>query len=99
MLFTILSRKESILAHAEFLQVFSFAETLVDGSQCYSELQSGVKPCFSVLQSGALCCCVSFVVCCDVHPGLVLNSMQDLGVEETPNGLDKPSAERNLTKR
>ena len=39
------------------------------------------------------------VVCCDVHPGLGLNCMQDLGVEEKSNGLDKPSAERNLTKR
>ena len=38
------------------------------------------------------------VVCCDVHPDLGLNYMQDLGVEETPNGIDKPSAERNLTK-
>ena len=38
------------------------------------------------------------VVCCYVCPGLGLNSMRDLGVEETPNGLDKPSAERNLTK-
>ena len=38
------------------------------------------------------------VVCCDVYPGLGLNCMQDSGVEETPNGIDKPSAERNLTK-
>ena len=39
------------------------------------------------------------MVCCDVHPGLGLNYMQDLGVEEMPNRLDKPSAERNLMKR
>ena len=39
------------------------------------------------------------VVCCDVCPGLSSNSMQDLGVEEMPNLLDKPSEERNLTKR
>ena len=39
------------------------------------------------------------VVCCDVHPGLGLNSMQDLGVEETPNGLDKTNVERDLMKR
>ena len=39
------------------------------------------------------------VVCCDVHPGLGLKCMQDLGVEETKNGIDKPSAERNLKKR
>ena len=38
------------------------------------------------------------VVCCDVHPGLGMNCMQDLRVEEMPNGLDKPSEERNLTK-
>ena len=38
------------------------------------------------------------VVCCDVHPSLGLNCMKDLGVEETLNGLDKPSAYRNLTK-
>ena len=38
------------------------------------------------------------VVCCDVHPGLGLNYIQDLGVEEMRNGLDKPSAERNLIK-
>ena len=39
------------------------------------------------------------VVCCYEYPGLGPNSMQDLGVEETSNGLDKPSEERNLTKR
>ena len=39
------------------------------------------------------------VVCCDVYLGLGMNSMQDLGVEETPNGIDKISEERNLTKR
>ena len=38
------------------------------------------------------------VVCCYVCPGLGLNYMQDLGVEETLNGLDKPSEERNLSK-
>ena len=38
------------------------------------------------------------VVCFDVHPSLVLNYMQELGVEETSNGIDKPSEERNLTK-
>ena len=39
------------------------------------------------------------VVCCYVHPGLGLNCMQDLRVEEMRNGLDKPSAERNLMKK
>ena len=39
------------------------------------------------------------MVCCNVHLGLGLNCMQDLGVEYMRNGLDKPSAERNLTKR
>ena len=39
------------------------------------------------------------VVCCDVYPGLGLNYMEDLGVEETLNGLVKPSEESNLTKR
>ena len=39
-----------------------------------------------------------FVVCCYVCPGLDLNCMKDLGVEETPNWLDKPSEERKLTK-
>ena len=38
------------------------------------------------------------VVCCDVHPGLGMKCMQDLGVEEMPNGIDKPSAEGNLMK-
>ena len=62
--------------------------------QCYPKPQSGM----SVLQSE------SYVVvfpcgCCDVHLGLGLNCMQYLGVEEMPNGLDKPSVERSLTKR
>ena len=39
------------------------------------------------------------MVCCDVHPVLGLNYMQDLGVEEMPNGIDKPSVERKLTKK
>ena len=38
---------------------------------------------------------VSFYVC----PGLGLNYMQDLGVEDTSKDLDKLSAERNLTKK
>ena len=38
------------------------------------------------------------VVCCYVYPGLGLNCMKDLGVEEMLNGLDKPSEERNLMK-
>ena len=38
------------------------------------------------------------VICCDVHPGLGLNCMQDLGVEEIQNWLDKTSEERNLRK-
>ena len=33
------------------------------------------------------------LVCCDVHPSLGLNYMQDLGVEETCNVLDKTSVE------
>ena len=33
------------------------------------------------------------MVCCDVHHGLGLNCMQDLGVEEMLNGIDKPRAE------
>ena len=38
------------------------------------------------------------MVCFYVFPGLRLNYMQDLGVEETPNWIDKPSEDRNLTK-
>ena len=38
------------------------------------------------------------VVCCYVCPGLGLKCMQELEVEETLNGLDKPIVERNLTK-
>ena len=38
------------------------------------------------------------MVCYDVHPSLGLNSMQDLGVEEIRNGIDKPSEKRNITK-
>ena len=38
------------------------------------------------------------VVCCYVCPGLSLNCMQDLGVEEMSNGIDKTSVERNFTK-
>ena len=33
--------------------------------------------------SGSMFCCVDIVVCCVVHPGLGLNYIQDLGVEET----------------
>ena len=39
------------------------------------------------------------VVCCYVCPGLGLNSMRDLGVEETLNEIDKPSEERSLTQK
>ena len=49
------------------------------------------------LQSEA-CVTVSPFGCCYVYPDLGLNCMQDLGVEEMLNGLDKPSVERNLTK-
>ena len=38
------------------------------------------------------------VVCCYACLGLGLNCMQDLGVEEMGNGLNKPSEERNLAK-
>ena len=38
------------------------------------------------------------VVCFYVCPHLGLNYMQDLGLEETSNWIDKPSEERNLTK-
>ena len=38
------------------------------------------------------------MVGCVVYPGLGLNYMQDLGVEETSNGLGKFSEERTLTK-
>ena len=51
-----------------------------------------------MLQSEA-CVVVSPCGCCYVNPDLGLNCMQDLGVEETLNGLDKPSVERNLMKR
>ena len=33
------------------------------------------------------------MVCYDVHPSLDMNSMQDLGVEEMLNVLDKPGVE------
>ena len=39
------------------------------------------------------------MVCCYVCPGLGLNYIQDLGVEETLNGIEKGSVERNLMKR
>ena len=57
--------------------------------------------------SGTLFICVTvwspvvpsyLVVCCYVYPDLVLNSMKELGVEEMLNGIDKPSAKRNLIK-
>jgi len=38
------------------------------------------------------------VFCCYVCLGLGLDHMQDLGVEEMMNWIDKPSEERNLTK-
>ena len=38
------------------------------------------------------------VVFCDVHLGLGMNYMQELGVEETLNCLDKPIEESKLTK-
>ena len=34
-----------------------------------------------------------FVVCCVVQPSLGMNDTQDLGVEETRKGIDKPSVE------
>ena len=57
-----------------------------------------MKPYFSLLQSES-CVFVSPYGCCYLNPGLGVNYMQELGVEETSNGLDKPSEERNLTKR
>ena len=76
----------------------SIAGILVVVLQCFSELQSGVEPLLSMLQTGSLCCCVSlwFTIICTLFWGL--NCVQYLGVEETPNGIDKPSSERNLTK-
>ena len=47
-----------------------------------------VEPCVVVFPYG----------CCYVYPGWGMNYMQDLGVEEMLNGIDKPSEERNLTK-
>ena len=38
------------------------------------------------------------VVCCYVCLVLGMDCMQDLGVVETPNGINKPSVERNLMK-
>ena len=58
-----------------------------------------MKPCFSRVTEwspGLLCL---LVVCCYVCPGLGLDRMQELGVEETMNLLAKPSEERNPTKR
>ena len=53
---------------------------------------------FSVTEWKTILLC-HLVVCCYVYPGLSLNCMQDLGVEEAHNWLDKLTEERNLTKR
>ena len=54
---------------------------------------------FPYVTKWSMCCHFFPVVFGEVHPGLDLNHMQYLGVEEMRNGLDKPSAERNLMKR
>ena len=51
-----------------------------------------------VIELNPVLLCI-LVVCCYVFPSLGVNNMQDLGVEDMLNGLDKPSEERNLTKR
>ena len=62
----------------------------------YMVLQSGLQKKLSVFQSGGLFYSVKPYVDAfpygyyDVHPGLGLNHMQDWGVEEKRNGLDKP---------
>ena len=53
---------------------------------------------FYVIECSPVLPCL-LVVCCYVCPGLGMNCMHDLGVEETLNEFDKPSEERNLTKR
>ena len=70
--------------------------------QCYPEIhcvikwyENPVSMCYRV-KHVLLCFPVVF---CDVHPSLGLKCMQDLGVEETWNWIDKPSEERSLTKR
>ena len=78
--------------------MFSFVETLADGLHCYYELHSGMKPYFLCVTKWSHVLLCILVVCCDVHLGLGFNSMQDLGVEETPNRIDKPIAKRNLKK-
>ena len=88
-----------------FCSVFSlFQSGMIPWSLCTSE-----PCCFCIIVwYGTLVFCVQNwsplllnvpVVCCYVCPGLGLNSMEDLGVEEMLNGIDKYSAERNLTKR
>ena len=56
---------------------------------------------FSVMCSLVMCVimCPLLVVSCYVCLVLGLNCMQDIGVEETLNWLDKPSEDNNLTKR
>ena len=51
-----------------------------------------------MLKTGTLFCLCHLVIFSYVYPGLGLDSMQDLRVEEAHNWLDKPSEERNLTK-
>ena len=52
-----------------------------------------VNPIVYLLQSEASVAVFFSMFICVVHPGLGLNCMQDLGVEETSNVLDKPSVE------
>ena len=97
-------RANRLLLHvyALFLCVTKWYGTLVSCVQ--------VKPCFLYITKWyrTLVVCVTewshvllclLVVCCYVCSGLGLNCMQDLGVEEMLNWLDKPSEERNLTNR
>ena len=95
-LFMLLSRRQVVLQHFPVWQC-GMEPCLLCSSVIlnYRVVWDLVSLCYRV--KPVLLCLL--VVCCDVHPGLGMNWMQDLGVEETSNGLDKPSAERKLTKR
>ena len=60
------SPKSQTSGFVAFFCVTVWYGTLIVVLQQYPEIQSSMRPCFSVLQSEALCCCVSlwFVVMC-----------------------------------
>ena len=94
--FTILSHRTR--CSAVYLFTYPLSGTLVLVLQWFSYIIEWYEALVVYVTewSPVLLCLI--VVCCYVCLGLGLNCMQDLGMEETSNWLDKHSDERNLTK-